>query len=103
EFGLDVTGIGDEAFWEKAEEQIYAALQSYSEHAEVGGGYQRRLFADDAARSFAFIDICRKRYDVVLMNPPFGDHCKSESQSYVYEKYSDSKTEIYCSFISRGG
>ena len=71
ELGLDVTGITDETFWEKAEERIYAALQTYAEQAEHGGGYQRRLFADDAARGFAFIDLCRKRYDVVLMNPPF--------------------------------
>ncbi|MGL5018979.1 MAG: hypothetical protein ACRDBP_12660, partial [Luteolibacter sp.] len=35
--------------------------------------YQRRLFAEDAARGFAFIDLCRQRYDVVLMNPPFGE------------------------------
>ena len=45
--------------------------QAYAEQAENGGGYQRRLFADDAAQGFAFIDLCRKRYDVVVMNPPF--------------------------------
>jgi hypothetical protein len=27
---------------------------------------------DDAAQGFAFIDLCRKRYDVALMNPSFG-------------------------------
>ena len=40
--------------------------------ATNGKGLQRQFFADDAARGFAFIDVCRKRYDVVLMNPPFG-------------------------------
>ena len=59
-------------FWETAEERIYAALRDYAEQAENGGGFQRRLFAEDAARGFAFIDVCRKRYDVALMNPPFG-------------------------------
>jgi hypothetical protein len=73
ELGLDVTGITDETFWEKAEERIYTALQTYAEQAENGGGFQHRLFAEDAARGFAFIDLCRQRYDVVLMNPPFGD------------------------------
>jgi hypothetical protein len=70
---FDFSGITDETFWEKAEERIYAELQSYAERAENGRGYQRRLFAEDAARGFAFVDVCRKRYDVVLMNPPFGD------------------------------
>ena len=28
------------------------------------------MFAEDATRGFAFIDLCRIRYDIVLMNPP---------------------------------
>jgi 23S rRNA G2445 N2-methylase RlmL len=31
------------------------------------------MFADDAAQGFAFIDLCRERFDVVVMNPPFGE------------------------------
>ncbi len=60
-------------FWETAEEKILVALKDYAEHAEESDGGRRRLFAEDAAKGFAFIDICRKRYDVVLMNPPFGE------------------------------
>ena len=87
ERGLDVTGITDETFWEKAEERIYAALQTYAEQAEHGGGYQRRLFADDAARGFAFIDLCRKRYDVALMNPPFGSATHEHSRAWFRANY----------------
>ena len=68
-----VAGIDDALFWDEIEERIYAALKNYAEQASSRGGFQRRLFADDAARGFAFIDVCRKRYDVALMNPPFGD------------------------------
>jgi hypothetical protein len=60
-------------FWETAESRLLAALRDYAEQAETGGGFQRRLFAEDAARGFAFIDVCRKRYDAVVMNPPFGE------------------------------
>lgn len=73
EMRLDLSGITDEQFWERAEQRIYDALQVYAEQAGDGGGFKRRLFADDAAQGFAFIDLCRKRYDVVVMNPPFGD------------------------------
>ncbi len=59
--------------WAEVEPQVYQALRDYSEQAPGGAGYARRLFADDAARGFAFVDLCRQRYDVVLMNPPFGD------------------------------
>ncbi len=73
ELKIDTSGITDEQFWEQAEQRIYDALEAYAEQAENGGGFQRRLFADDAAQGFAFIDLCRKRYDVVVMNPPFGE------------------------------
>ena len=72
ELRFDVMGITDERFWEQAEDRILDALRAYAEQAEDGRAVLRRLFVQDAARGFAFIDLCRKRYDVVLMNPPFG-------------------------------
>jgi hypothetical protein len=62
-------------FFDTAEEQVIDALRAYAEQADADS-YQRRLFADDAARGFAFIDLCRKRYDAVVMNPPFGEFSK---------------------------
>ena len=100
ELPLDVSGISDERFWETAEERIYAALHAYAQQAE-SGGYQRRLFADDAARGFAFIDLCRKRYDLVVMNPPFGELAIA-SKDYVFQEYVDFKYDIYASFVIRG-
>ena len=85
-------------FWERIEERIYAALRDYAEQAENGGGFQRRLFAEDAARGFAFIDVCRKRYDVVVMNPPFGEPSKG-SKEYVFEQYPLAKHDVYAAFI----
>ena len=100
ELRLDVRGITDETFWEKAEERIYAALWVHAEQAE-NGDYQRRLFAGDAAHGFAFIDLCRKRYDVALMNPPFGLATRQ-----IFERFKDlspsTYTEIFASFVSRG-
>ncbi|HOC24340.1 MAG TPA: SAM-dependent methyltransferase, partial [bacterium] len=68
---FDVSQISDAEFWETIEERILAALREYAERSS-GQSLSRRMFADDAAKGFAFIDLCRKRYDVVLMNPPFG-------------------------------
>ena len=59
-------------FWGRAEHDILAALKAYAEQAEGIRATQKRLFAQDAAKGFAFIDLCHKRFDVVLMNPPFG-------------------------------
>ena len=92
---LDVTTD----FWERIEERIYAALRDYAEQAETGGGFQRRLFAEDAARGFAFIDVCRKRYDVALMNPPFGE--PSERTENLVKSQAEACNNIFCSFVAQ--
>jgi hypothetical protein len=87
-------------FWEHIEEQVYAALRDYAEQAENIGGFQRRLFAEDAARGFAFIDVCRKRYDVWVMNPPFGA-VSTLYQSKYAATYPLSKADMACAFVER--
>lgn len=98
ELPVDFSGITDESFWERAEERIYSALRAYAEASENGDGFQRRLFAEDAARGFAFIDLCRQRYDIALMNPPFGD-ASLPSKPYLDETYGDTKGDIYKAFV----
>lgn len=83
--GFDLRGIDDEIFWDDAERRILQALSDYADQAESNAD-QKRLFAEDAAKGFAFIDLCRKRFDVVLMNPPFGMPSKSVD-SYIKENY----------------
>jgi hypothetical protein len=87
-------------FWGGIEERIYSALRDYAERAESSGGFQRRLFAEDAARGFAFIDVCRKRYDVALMNPPFGEY-QELLRPYFGINYPISKNDLIGMFIER--
>lgn len=100
EISFDFSGLTDETFWERAEERIYTELQNYAERAENGHGYQRRLFSEDAAHGFAFIDLCRKRYDSVLMNPPFGDRVAA-CEDALEEQYGDGKLDLYHYFYER--
>lgn len=99
---LDLSGITDEAFWQEAEARIYGALQHYSESATNGAGYRRSLFVHDAAQGFAFIDACRQRYDVVLMNPPFGEP-PNRVEALVSEQWPVSKGNLYIAFVGRAG
>ena len=87
-------------FWLDIEERIYSALRDYANQAK-SDSYQRRLFAEDAAQGFAFIDVCRKRYDVVEMNPPFGAF-STDSKRLLEAAYPFSRSDIYGSFIERG-
>ncbi|MCA9231626.1 MAG: BREX-1 system adenine-specific DNA-methyltransferase PglX [Planctomycetales bacterium] len=90
----------EEAFFDTAEERIYTALEKYAESAEAGD-YQRRLFAEDAAHGFAFIDLCRKRYDAVVMNPPFGGWTNA-LKAISKQIYPSSHHDILHAFVERG-
>ena len=98
---LDLRASAEErAFWERAEGELLRTLRHYAERASNGGGLQKRLFAEDAAQGFAFVDLCRKRYDVVLMNPPFGA-LSHASRVYVESRYERSKGDILAHFVER--
>ena len=87
-------------FFDTAEEEVLRALQSFSENAEGEHAFQKLLFAEDTARGFAFIELCRKRYDVIVMNPPFGA-CSLNSKNYIDTKYTISKHDLATAFIDR--
>lgn len=99
ELGFDLYGIDNETFWDDAEQLILKALSDYANQAESDTD-QKRLFAEDAAKGFAFIDLCRKRFDVVLMNPPFGQGATS-TRILLEKGYPEEKSELAACFISR--
>jgi hypothetical protein len=96
---LDLSGITDEQFWDRVEDRIYAALGEYASQTE-STGYARRLFAEDAAKGFAFIEVSRKRYDAVVMNPPFGQPSQ-KAKARMSRDFSGCK-DIYSAFVQLG-
>ncbi len=93
--------VEERIFWDQAEETLLAALRDFAAQATSGGAMSRRLFAENAAHGFAFVDLCRKKFDVVLMNPPFGA-ATVLSRAYVEVAYPRTRTDIYAIFIERG-
>ncbi|OPY56768.1 MAG: hypothetical protein A4E49_00163 [Methanosaeta sp. PtaU1.Bin112] len=90
-----------EDFWDVAENHIIEALREYAENAENGKTLSRRLFTDDAASGFALIDLFRKRFDVLLMNPPFGEYPETfKALSKI--QYNSGGHDILTAFIERG-
>jgi len=99
--GYDVADIGEAAEWEGMEARLLSALKGFAEAAQADNGTGRRLFAEDAAAGFAFIDLCRKRYDAVLMNPPFGESAAGAKQ-YITDEYPRTKNDLAAAFIEMG-
>ena len=62
---------------------------------------RRRLFAGDAAQGIALIELARTKFDVVLMNPPFGA-CGMGAKKEFEKAYPRTKNDLYAAFVERG-
>ena len=94
-------GPRDQDFWTKGEQLTLHALRTYAGKQNMNGRRTtRRLFADDAEHGFSFVNLCRQRFDVVLMNPPFGLASHS-TKTLLQRTYPDDWTDLYSAFIAR--
>ncbi|WP_242352643.1 MULTISPECIES: Eco57I restriction-modification methylase domain-containing protein [unclassified Anaeromyxobacter] len=83
------------------EERIRAALDRFIREEAGATNTRRRLFADDAAHGVALLGVAERKFDVVLMNPPFGSG--STRAKKAFEKaYAKTKNDVYAAFIERG-
>ena len=86
------------AQWQKAEARLREALTEFARAAR--STYQGRLFAEDALQGLRMIDHCREVFDVVVMNPPFGQPTEVAGD-YLKSKSSDGWKDIYAGFFER--
>lgn len=84
--------------WQQAETRLRAALSEFAHAAK--STYQGRLFALDALQGLRLIDLCRERFDVVVMNPPFGLAAKALSQD-LKRAYPDGYVDLFACFVCR--
>jgi len=71
-----------------------AAAQSAADPAE-------RLFAEDTARGLKLLQMLARRYDIVVMNPPYGSFVPKVKE-FVKAAYPLTSNDIYAAFIDRG-
>jgi hypothetical protein len=98
---LNLSGIDDDRFFHEAETRIDEALRQFAETAPSTASVRRRLFAGDAAQGVALIDVVRTRFDIVLMNPPFGA-CSVPAKKEFEESYPRTKNDVFSAFVERG-
>jgi hypothetical protein len=98
---LDLFGIDDDSFFAEAEQRLINELHRYAAGSVGRVGVRRRLFADDAGQGIALIDLLRTRFDVVLMNPPFGA-CSLAAKKVFEQSYPRTKNDLFAAFVERG-
>lgn len=89
----------DEEEWRRAEARLRVALTEFARASDAS--YGKRLFTQDALHGLLLIDLCRQKFDVILMNPPFGATCPS-SRAYISKRYPISKSDVLTVFVERG-
>ena len=61
----------------------------------------QRLFAEDTARGVRLLELLSRKYDAVVMNPPYGSFVPSVKE-FISAAYKLTKNNIYSAFIDRG-
>lgn len=88
----------DKEQWQNAEIRLRIALMDFSRTAKIA--YQGRLFAEDALQGFRIIDLTSEKFDVVVMNPPFGLATKERFERLKAD-YPDAYVDLYACFVAR--
>ena len=87
-------------FFNEITERLRDALQQLSAKLSEEEGYENALFTEDATRGFAFIELCQKRFDCIVMNPPFGEGSENTSK-YLDDHYPAWCRNLVCAFFDR--
>ena len=89
-----------EGFFNEITIRLQEALQQLSAKLSEEEGYENALFREDATRGFAFIELCQKRFDCIVMNPPFGEGSENTSD-YLDDHYPAWCDNLVCAFFER--
>ena len=89
-----------EEFFNEITERLRESLQQLSAKLSEEEGYENALFTEDATRGFAFIELCQKRFDCIVMNPPFGEGSENTTD-YLDANYPNWCRNLVCAFFDR--
>jgi len=81
-------------------EQAMVALKEFEAEAMAGQDMGSRLFATEAEKSVGLLALLSQKYDVVLMNPPYG-RAPARAKDYLHAYYPHTHADLYASFIEQ--
>ena len=96
--GDDLFAEEEQAIWQQAEERLRNALDEFAR--EATSTHQGRLFAQDALEGLRLVDIVDEVFDVVVMNPPFGEPTVSTGKA-ITQGYPNWCRNLLCALWER--
>lgn len=95
-----IKSMTKEDFFGSVANMLRERISQITSQMSENEGYENALFAEDAARGLAFIEMCYRRFDAIVMNPPFGEGSLNSSK-YLDNSYSCWCSNLVCSFFIR--
>ncbi len=95
-----VKKLNKEEFFAELKDNLTKRITELSEQMSDNEGYENALFSEDATRGLAFIELCMRRFDVIVMNPPFGEGSEASSP-YLDDNYNAWCRNLVCAFFDR--
>ncbi|MGY4706951.1 Eco57I restriction-modification methylase domain-containing protein [Candidatus Bipolaricaulota sp. J31] len=80
--------------------EVLEGISSFIREATEAQDMGSRLFGMDAERAVQLVDVLTDRYDVVLMNPPYGA-MPPECKEYARQHYPRTHNNYYTAFIEQ--
>ena len=87
-------------FWKSVESRFIDELSRFAMFGKGRDLERRRMFRHDSEHCLALLEIARMKFDVVLMNPPFGAGSIRAKKAFE-DSYSQTKNDIYAAFVER--
>jgi hypothetical protein len=84
-----------------AEDRLQEALTRFAVDERLSASATRRLFAEDAVNGMGFMSVARRKFDVVLTNPPFGESTDA-ANDFLKRFYPTSHGDLATCFIEAG-
>lgn len=95
-----VARLDKDEFFREVKTALTKRISELSGKMSEDEGYENSLFSEDAARGLAFIELCLQRFDVIVMNPPFGEGSEGSSK-YLDDNYPNWCKNLVCAFFDR--
>ncbi len=81
--------------------EVLALLDRYVARMAEAGAVQGVMFGSDTRQALRLLELQDTRFDVVLMNPPFGASAK-DSKATFEKAYPRTRNDLYAAFVERG-
>jgi SAM-dependent methyltransferase len=85
---------------ERTIEDMLEQLRRFEQEASQDQDMGRLLFATEAEKSVGLLALLSQRYDIVLMNPPYGD-MPDITKKYLREYYPETHHDYYAAFMEQ--